>query len=65
MYFKFVLTNDTSKNPACKWFLITIVSVNKAYVVEINKDTLTAKISVEMFGRENEVNLNLDEIRKI
>ena len=34
-------------------------------VSEINKELLTAKISVEMFGRENVVDVNLDEIRKI
>ncbi|MBE5746004.1 MAG: transcription termination/antitermination protein NusG [Clostridiales bacterium] len=34
-------------------------------VVEINKEQLTAKVSIEMFGRENFVDVNLDEIRKI
>ena len=34
-------------------------------VVEINKEQLTAKISVEMFGRENIVDVKLDEIRKL
>ena len=34
-------------------------------VSQIDKENLTAKISVEMFSRENEVDLNLDEVRKI
>lgn len=34
-------------------------------VSQINKENLTAKISVEMFSRENEVDVNLDEVRKI
>ena len=34
-------------------------------VKEINKEQLTAKVSVEMFGRENLVDVNLDEIRKL
>ncbi|MGN1222696.1 MAG: transcription termination/antitermination protein NusG [Christensenellales bacterium] len=34
-------------------------------VSSIDKDNLTAKISVEMFGRENQVDVNLDEVRKI
>ena len=34
-------------------------------VTEINKEQLTAKISVEMFNRENFVDVKLDEIRKI
>lgn len=34
-------------------------------VSDLDKENLTAKISVEMFGRENIVDVNLDEIRKI
>ena len=34
-------------------------------ISEIDKEQLTAKVSVEMFGRENNVDVNLDEIRKI
>ena len=34
-------------------------------VKEINKETLTVKVSVELFGRENIVDMQLDEVRKI
>ena len=34
-------------------------------VKEINKETLTVKVSVELFGRENVVDMQLDEVRKI
>lgn len=31
----------------------------------INKETLTAQVVVEMFGRENNIDVNLDELRKL
>lgn len=34
-------------------------------IKEINKENLTAKVIVEMFGRENIVDMNLDELRKL
>ncbi len=34
-------------------------------IKEINKENLTAKVVVEMFGRENSVDMNLDELRKL
>lgn len=34
-------------------------------VKEVDKETLTVKVSVELFGRENIVDMQLDEIRKI
>lgn len=34
-------------------------------IKDINKDTLTATVMVEMFNRENNVDVKLDEIRKL
>ncbi len=34
-------------------------------VNDINKETLVCKVIVEMFGRENVVDVNLDEIRRL
>lgn len=34
-------------------------------IKEIDKENLTAKVTVEMFGRENLVDMNLDELRKL
>ena len=34
-------------------------------IKEINKENLTAKVTVEMFSRENIVDMNLDELRKL
>lgn len=34
-------------------------------VSAINKETLTAKVVVELFGRENSIDVNLDELRRL
>lgn len=34
-------------------------------VKEVDKETFTVKVSVELFGRENVVDMQLDEVRKI
>ena len=34
-------------------------------IKEIDKENLMCKVCVEMFGRENNIDVNLDEVRKL